>query len=146
VLVPDINVLLYATNTDAPMHADAAKWWRSVLGGTEVVGLAWIVVLGFVRISTNPRIYPKPLSPDDALAFVDDWLALPTVVTVEPTDRHWSIFKDLIRGAGSAGNLTSDAHLAALAIEHGATLCSTDRDFGRFPRLAWRNPLDPGRR
>jgi uncharacterized protein len=146
VIVPDINVLLYATNNDAPLHAAASKWWRSALSGSESIGMAWLVVLGFVRIATNHRIFPRPLAPGDALAIADDWMHASPVVMLGPTDRHWGIFKELIVVAGAAGNLTSDAHLAALAIEHGATLCSTDRDFGRFAGLRWKNPLEPGHR
>jgi uncharacterized protein len=146
VIVPDINVLIYATNADAPLHDAASKWWRSVLSGSESIGLAWLVVLGFVQISTNHRIFPRPLPPGDALAIADDWMGAGPVVMLGPTERHWGIFKELIGAAGTAANLTSDAHLAALAIEHGATLCSTDRDFGRFAGLRWKNPLEPGRR
>ena len=145
-IVPDVNVLIYATNADAPLHAAASKWWSSALSGPESVGLAWLVVLGFVRITTNHRIFAGALTTDDALAVVDDWMGAGPVVMIEPTDRHWGIFKELVAAAGTAGNLTSDAHLAALAIEHGATLCSTDRDFGRFAGLRWRNPLEPRRR
>jgi toxin-antitoxin system PIN domain toxin len=140
-LVPDINLLLYATNRDAPLHDSAVEWWEGSLGGREPVGLAWLVVLGFIRIATNARIFPKPLSAVQALAVVDDWFRAPAVRPLEPTDRHWSIFQELIGTVGSAGNLTSDAHLAALAIEHGALLCSSDRDFGRFSKLRWLDPL-----
>lgn len=141
-LIPDINLLLYATNRNTPFHGAALEWWEATLGGSETVGLAWLVVLGFVRIATNSRIFPKPLSPSQALAVVDDWFRAPVVRPLEPTDRHWGIFKELIEKAGSAGNLTSDAHLAALAIEHGALLCSSDRDFGRFSKLRWINPVE----
>jgi toxin-antitoxin system PIN domain toxin len=142
VLIVDLNLLLYATNSDLPHHAAARTWWEEAVSADETIGLAWAVVLGFVRISTSRAILPKPLTPRRAFEIVDDWLAQPSVRVVEPTDRHWGIFKSLLEGIGTAGNLSSDAHLAALAIEHGALLCSADRDFGRFPHLRWRNPLE----
>jgi toxin-antitoxin system PIN domain toxin len=140
-LIADLNLLLYATNADAPQHERARRWWESAVTGDENVGLAWIVILGFVRIATNPRIMSVPLTLAQALAIVGGWLAQPGIRVVEPTDRHWRILEELLAETGAAGNLTSDAHLAALAIEHGATLCSADRDFARFERLRWHNPL-----
>jgi len=143
VIIVDLNLLLYATNRDLPAHDAARAWWEGAVSADETVGLAWTVVLGFVRISTSRSVLPMPLAPRRAFEIVDDWLAQPTVRIVEPTERHWSIFKALLEGTGTAANLTSDAHLAALAIEHGALLCSADRDFGRFANLRWRNPLEP---
>ncbi len=140
-LVVDINLLIYATNRDAADHRAARGWWESALSGDEPVGLAWLVLLGFLRISTHPRILTSPLSYEQAADVVDGWLEQPVTRPLQPTDRHWGILKDLLEPFGTAGNLTSDAHLAALAIEHGATLCSTDRDFGRFVHLKWHNPL-----
>jgi hypothetical protein len=142
VLVVDLNLLLYATNRDAAHHERARRWWQDAVAGDEPVGLAWLVLLGFVRISTHHRVLTRPLSSAQAFELVDEWLAQPAIRIVEPTDRHWSIVKRLLEPLGSAGNLTSDAHLAALAIEHGARLCSTDRDFGRFPHLQWVDPLE----
>jgi len=143
VIVVAVNLLLYAVNRDVPQHAAAHEWWRTALEGDERVGLAWLVILGFVRISTNPRIFPAPLAAEEAIGVIDDWLRLPHVEPVEPTSRHWDVFEEIVAPLGSAGNLTSDAHLAALAIEHGATLCSADGDFARFAHLRWRNPLSP---
>ncbi len=140
-LLVDINLLIYATNRDSPDHVAAKGWWESVLNAEELVGFAWLVLLGFLRVSTNPRIMPSPLSFDQATALIDEWLEQPVARIVSPTDRHWGILKELLEPFGAAANLTSDAHLAALAVEHGAELCSTDRDFGRFPGLRWRNPL-----
>ncbi len=140
-LVVDLNLLLYATNRDAADHERARRWLEEVLSGDEPVGLAWLVLLGFVRISTHHRVLARPLSAAQAFELVDEWLAQPAVRIVEATERHWTIVKQLLEPLGSAGNLTSDAHLAALALEHGAKLCSTDRDFGRFPHLQWVNPL-----
>jgi len=139
--IVDLNLLIYATNRDAPDHRAAKGWWDTTLSANEPVGLSWSVLLGFVRIATHPRILSNPLAFEQAASMVDDWLAQPHVRLVQPTERHWATFKELLEPFGTAGNLTTDAHLAALAIEHGATLCSTDRDFGRFPRLKWNNPL-----
>ncbi|MEL6546050.1 MAG: TA system VapC family ribonuclease toxin, partial [Myxococcota bacterium] len=107
----------------------------------ETVGLAWIVILGFLRVSTHPRVLPNPIDHSDALAIVNEWLALPCVEIVSPSQRHWRILNELLEPLSTAGNLTSDAHLAALAIEYGAQLHSADHDFGRFPGLRWVDPL-----
>lgn len=111
------------------------------MSGGERIALTWTVLLGFIRLTTSPRILERPLSVDDALRTVDAWLAQPSVTPLEPGDNHWMILRELVADAGAAGNLTTDAHLAALAIEHGAELCSTDSDFARFKRLRWTNPL-----
>lgn len=138
----DLNLLIYASNEAAPLHASALKWWKDVLEGESAVGLAWIAVLGYLRISTNPNIFPRPLKPESALAVVDGWLSRSNVTLLRPGDRHWSILQRLVRLSGTAGNLTTDAHLAALAIEHSAVLCSTDANFTRFaPELRSKNPL-----
>ena len=144
-LVVDLNLLLYATNRDSKDHDAARVWLESVLSGDEAVGFAWQVVLGYLRITTHPRILPKPLSLEQSTTVIDGWLAQPAARLLHPSERHWRILKGLLEPAGTAGNLTSDAHLAALAIEHGATLCSSDRDFARFAHLKWSNPLDSGR-
>lgn len=137
----DLNILLYAINADSPHHRAAKTWVEDTIGGTETVALPWIVILGFLRLATSRHIFVKPLAPEDAVAVVDGWLGRPNVVALYPGPEHWRILKLLVAGAGTAGNLTTDAHLAALAIEHGCELCSTDADFGRFPQLAWINPL-----
>ena len=139
--VLDLNLLLYAVNRDSPHHGRAKTWLERTLGGNEPAGLPWVVVLGFLRLATSPRVFPQPLAPHQATAVVDGWLARPAVVTLAPGDEHWRILRDLLAGSGAAGNLTTDAHLAALAIEHGAELCSTDGDFARFRQLRWVNPL-----
>jgi uncharacterized protein len=141
VIVVDLNLLIYAVNEDALAHERARRWWERALSGAETVGLAWSVILGFIRLTTNPRVMPRPLTPEQAFAVIDDWLAQPIVTSVEATDRHWAILKELLEPLGTAGNLTSDAHLASLAIEHGARLFSTDNDFARFAGLRWLNPL-----
>ena len=139
--VIDLNLLLYAVNRDSPRHSDAKTWLQEAMSGEERIALAWTVLLGFIRLTTSPRILDHPLSVDDALRTIDLWLAQPSVSALEPGDSHWIILRELLVEAGAAGNLTTDAHLAALAIEHGAELCSTDADFARFKRLRWTNPL-----
>jgi toxin-antitoxin system PIN domain toxin len=142
VKVVDVNLLLYAINRDAPRHEAAKVWLERALSADEPVGFAWVVILGFLRLSTHPRVFPEPLTPEQALAVVDGWLSRPTVRTLNPGDGHWRLLKELLERAGSAGNLTTDAHLAAVAIEHGAELVSTDSDFARFRHLRWGDPLE----
>jgi toxin-antitoxin system PIN domain toxin len=142
VKLPDLNLLIYAIDEDAAPHPGARDWLEGVLSGTESVAFAWSVLLGFLRISTNPVALERPLSTGEALDYVDSWLGQPVAEVVHPTQRHASILRDLLDPLGAAGNLTSDAHLAALAIEHGAELCSRDADFSRFAGLRWSNPLD----
>jgi toxin-antitoxin system PIN domain toxin len=137
----DLNILVYAVNSDAPHHRAARSFWEESLSGDEPVALAWVVLLGFLRITTSARIMPAPLSPERAFSLVDEWLHQPCVRIVTPTERHWDILKELGLSHGTAGNLTTDAHLAALAIENGATLYSSDNDFARFAGLRWKNPL-----
>ena len=136
----DLNVLLYAVNRDAPQHDTVRAWWETALGGDEPVGLCWIVLLGFVRLSTHASLFTEPLSTDLAIRRVEAWLAHPNVVVVRETEEHWRILKELLGKSGAAGNLATDAHLAALAISHGATLVSCDADFARFRHLRWENP------
>jgi toxin-antitoxin system PIN domain toxin len=140
-IVVDVNLLIYAVNEDAPDHGKAKAWLESVVSGTETVGLPWIVLLAFLRLTTRAGLFQKPLTVGAAFDLVDAWLQQPSVTVPEPTARHLQTMRDLISPVGTGGNLTSDAHLAALTIEHGAELCSTDNDFGRFMRLRWRNPL-----
>lgn len=140
--VPDLNLLLYAVDRRSHAHARALRWWNALLSGNETVALSWTVLLGFLRLTTNPRIMLRPLTAGEALDHIDGWLAHPVTTVIDPTPRHASVLRDLLGESGTAGNLVSDAHLAALAIEHGAELCSADRDFGRFPALRWTNPLD----
>jgi uncharacterized protein len=143
VRLPDTNLLLYAVDEDAELHDAALEWMEEALSGTETVAFAWVAVLGFIRIGTNPALYDIPMRVERALEVVDGWLAQPCVTIVHPTDRHAAVLRDLLTRVGTAGNLTTDAHLAALAIEHGATLYSSDNDFSRFPGLRWVNPLNP---
>jgi toxin-antitoxin system PIN domain toxin len=141
VILPDVNVLVHAYNADSPAHARARAWWEDALGASRPVGLAWSVVLGYIRITTHPRVAASPLPPAVACGHVEAWLAQPQVTLLHPGERHAAILFDLLRRLGTAGNLTTDAHLAALAIEHQAEVCSSDADFARFPGLCWTNPI-----
>lgn len=140
-IVVDVNLLIYAVNRDSPDHRKAKTWLEAAVSGPETVGLPWVVLLAFLRLTTRAGIFQKPLTVDAAFDVVDAWLQQPSVTVPEPTPRHLQTMRDLIAPLGTGGNLTSDAHLAALAIEHGAELCSTDNDFARFNRVRWRNPL-----
>jgi toxin-antitoxin system PIN domain toxin len=142
VKVVDANLLLYATDASSPRHEAARSWLGRLLSGDETVGLAWVVLLAFLRLSTNRQVFERPLSPDRALDVVETWLRQPCVVTVEPGDRHTAIVRQLLAPLGTAGDLVTDAHLAALAVENGAELSSCDADFSRFAGLRWANPLD----
>jgi toxin-antitoxin system PIN domain toxin len=137
----DANLLVYAVNEDAPLHAKALAWLQGALSGTETLGFSWVVLLAFLRLSTKPGIFDRPLSPSEAFDLIDAWLAQPVALVVHPGDRHPRILRDLIGSLGTGGNLVSDAHLAALAIEHGAEIASCDADFSRFAGVRWRNPL-----
>jgi len=140
-IIPDVNLLLNAYNQDFPDHVAARTWWEDTVNQRESIGLAWVTLLAFVRIMTNPKAMPNPMPVGDALDAVESWLALPTVDLIEPGPQHAEILFRLIRAVGVAGNLTTDAHLAALGIERQARVASTDGDFGRFPGLRWFNPL-----
>lgn len=137
----DLNILLYAINPSIAQHKTILRWWELTLDTDEPVALSWVVINGFIRLSTNPKIFPSPLSTTTALNKVENWLNLSNVRIIRETEQHWTILKELLEKAGVAGNLTTDAHLAALAIGHGATLISCDHDFMRFEKLRWENPL-----
>jgi hypothetical protein len=140
-IIPDINVILHAYNAESPVHARARAWWETVLSEPSPVGVPWAVALGFVRIATHTRVLANPLPVDVACAHVESWLEQPQVSLLHAGERHATIVFGLLRNLGSAGDLTTDAHLAALAIEHQAELQSTDADFARFPGLRYRNPV-----
>ena len=140
--VVDANLLLYAIDRRSPRHRAALSWLEKQLSGQEPVAFAWVVLLAVARLSTNPIVFERPLSADRAFDVVDRWLAQPCAIIVHPGDRHAAMVRHLLRPLGTAGNLVNDAHLAALAIEHGADLYSCDADFSRFPGLRWVNPLD----
>jgi toxin-antitoxin system PIN domain toxin len=141
-IIPDINLLIYAHNEAVPQHRAARTWWEDLLGREQPVGIPWAVALGFVRLVTHARVLADPLPPVAALQRIEAWLAQPSVAIVEPGPRHLKILRQLFDATGLAGGLTTDAHLAALAIEHQGELHSNDHDFARFPGLRWRNPLE----
>ena len=140
-IVPDVNLLVYAYNEDAFLHDRAKAWWGASLSGTEPVGLAWSVMLGFARVVANRRILAAPIGVERALYHCRSWLAQPQVQVLIPGPSHLDILADLLRGPTAVSALVPDAHLAALAIEHQAELYSNDSDFGRFSGLRWRNPV-----
>lgn len=140
-IVPDANLLIYAVNERSNLHHAARVWIEDLLHGDRPVGLAWSTALAFVRVTTKPGVFQSPLLVHEALANINDWIGHPRVRVLNPTRAHWGILQGLLRAAGTAGNLPSDAHLAAIAIEHAATLASTDNDFRRFPGLDYFNPL-----
>lgn len=142
-MIVDANVLIYAVNEDAPHHRVARKWLDDALAGTEPVGLSWTVLLAFLRLTTRPGLFPRPLTVEEAAGVVESWLERSAAVTVEPTPRHLSILRGLLGGLGTGANLVGDAHLAALALEHGAEIVSYDADFGRFEGVRSRRPDEP---
>lgn len=141
-IVPDANLLIYAYNRlDTRHHDQARSWWESLLNSPDPVGLPWISAGGFLRVMTHPRILDDPMPVPEAVAAVRSWLERPNVIVLQPGSRFGELFLTLLEQSGTGGNLTTDAQLAALAIEHQAELHSNDADFGRFPGLRWRNPL-----
>ena len=140
-ILPDVNLLLHAYNSESSCHRAARAWWEGLLNGTRPVGLPWATILGFIRIGTHPQVLANPLPAAVACAHARAWLGQPYVAILDPGARHAEILFGLLESLGTAGNLTTDAHLAALAIEHQAELHSTDADFARFSGLRWANPL-----
>jgi hypothetical protein len=141
VILIDVNLLIYATNQNVPQHNIAREWLGRQLSGIERVGLPWASLLAFLRLTTSRRLFPQPLAMGVAWEQVTDWLACDPVWIPEPTERHAEVLGALLAQPSVDGNLVHDAHLAALALEHGLTLCSTDGDFARFRELKWQNPL-----
>ncbi len=139
--LPDVNLFLYAYDSRSPRHAMARDWLEQTLSGAETVGLSWTVLLAFIRLSTRSVVVDHPLDASAAIELVQSWLDQPCVTVINPTERHAAVLRELLLPLGTAGNLTTDAHLAALAIEHGALLCSCDTDFARFAGLRWVDPL-----
>jgi toxin-antitoxin system PIN domain toxin len=138
----DANLLLHAYNPRSAAHVASRDWLEEVLSGHPPVRFAWVTLWAFLRISTNPRVFERPLSMAEATAIVSAWLAQPAAGILEPGERHWEILQTLSRQGQVSGPLVMDAALAAIAIEHGATLQTTDRDFARFPGVKWINPLE----
>lgn len=140
-ILPDINLLVYAYNSDAPRHARARAWWETCLSEPQPVAMAWVVMLGFVRLMTSRTVLNKPLPRDEAIGHVRAWLERPQVEILNPGKRHLDLVQVLAAEAGAAGALTTDIHLAALAVEMRAELHSNDKDFVRFSGLRWLDPL-----
>jgi toxin-antitoxin system PIN domain toxin len=140
-ILPDVNLLIYANNPVAREHTPARNWLEAILTGNEPVGFCWPVLCGFLRVSTNARVFPDPLEMDEALDLVEDWIGREHVVVIAPTDRHWVVLVDLLVKAKIRGSMTTDAEIAAYAVEHGATLYTADRGFARFPSIKIVNPL-----
>jgi uncharacterized protein len=142
VILIDANLLLYAYDKASVHHQDARRWLENTLSGSQQVGLSLVALLAFLRVGTSTRLRREAFSVDEALAIVAVWLNRPMVTILNPGERHWEILRDLVIKGQARGSLIMDAHLAALAIEHGATLATTDRDFTRFPGLRVLNPLN----
>jgi len=140
-IIPDVNLLLYAYDSDSAFHAKASAWWQLLLSGVEPVGLPSVVVFGFVRIATNPRVFRDPMTPAETAKHIRSWMAQPVVRILEPPVGHVEEVLELLEALGTAGNLVTDAQIASLAIEHNAILHTADADFLRFPDLRWFNPI-----
>lgn len=141
--LPDVNVLLYAIDSSSSRHSPCHTWLNEALNAEEALGWTWNVLLGFIRIGTNPKVLANPLTIAEAFAYVEQWLAQPPSRIVEPSVRHEAVLRGLLEATSLGGNAVSDAHLAALAIEYQGRVCSCDSDFGRFPGVVWFNPLNP---
>jgi toxin-antitoxin system PIN domain toxin len=138
--IVDANVLVYAVNTASEHHRPAVRWLDHALSGGDTVGLAWVPLLAFVRLTTKPELFPRPLTHRRAMQQVAEWCAAPGATVVNPTSRHADVLADLLEETGAGGNLVNDAHLAALAVEHRASIVSYDHDFGRFTGVRWDRP------
>ena len=136
----DLNVLLYAVNASDPKHEASRRWLDAALSGGTAVGFAWVVLVGFLRLSTKVSLFPHPLSPRGAADRVREWTTQPSSLLVEPSRRHLDLMAGLLAGTGSGGNLVNDAHLAVLALEHDATVVTFDNDFSRFAGVRWEMP------
>ena len=145
-IVPDLNLLIYAHNDGTVLHGPARSWWEDLVNGTERVGVPWVVAASFVRLMTHRRVLSSPIGPEQAVDYVREWFRFPHVSPLNPGADHLTLLRSALSAAGVGANLVTDAHIAALAIEYQAELHSNDPDFGRFPGLRWRNPLrqEPG--
>ncbi len=138
--IVDANVLLYAVNSASEHHDASRRWLDGALSGADIVGLAWVPLLAFVRLTTKHGLFPSPLSAQEAMSRVHDWCGAPSATLVHPTARHAGVLSELVSSVGAGGNLVNDAHLAALAVEHRASVVTYDSDFGRFDGLRWDTP------
>ena len=143
-IVPDVNLLVYAYDSKAPHHPRARAWWEGLLGRREPVGIPWVVSVGFLRIMTSRSVMTEPMPPSLALTHVRSWLALPSVDPIQPGPRHLDILASFAQSGALVSTLLTDAHIAAIAVELQATVHSNDTDFARFPGLRWLNPLTGG--
>jgi len=142
-ILADADLLLYAYDEASPHHAGARSWLERSLSSGELFGFSWQTITAFIRIGTNPRAFSNPLSIEEVVGIIGELLAHPAVVILAPGERHWAIFRGYLVEGQAFGPLAMDAHVAALAVEHGAVLCTTDRDFTRFPGLTMLDPLKP---
>ncbi len=140
-IVPDVNLLVYAYNEGSPHHGAAKRWWEDLINGDEMVGVSWVVATGFVRLMTHPRVLVRPATPDAAVEYVREWFRFHHVMPINPGADHLDRLRRNLAAAGVGANLVTDAHVAALAMEYQAEVHSNDTDFSRFPGLRWRNPL-----
>jgi toxin-antitoxin system PIN domain toxin len=145
VILVDANLLLYAYHPRAEQHEQSRAWLEAALSGPDLVRFSWVTLWAFLRIATNPRAFERPLSASEAEAAISAWLAQSVAGIAEPGERHWEILRGLVRDGQASGPLVMDAVLAAIALEHGATVCTADRDFSRFPGIKWMNPLAENR-
>ena len=143
-ILVDANLLLYAEDNLSEHHESARDWWDERLSGSVLVCLCWPVLKAFIRIGTNPRLHQRPLTLKEACDRVQTWLEQPCARLIQPSEHHWAIFQKMLKEGNAVGNLVSDAHLAALAVEHNCVLQSTDTDFARFRSLKWENPINAG--
>ena len=140
-IVPDLNLLVYAYNDAAPHHDSAKRWWEDLVNGTERVGVPWVVSTGFVRLMTHPSVLVRPATATEAVDYVREWFRFPHVAPVNPGAEHLALLRRNLAAAGVGANLVTDSHIAAVAMEYQAEVHSNDTDFSRFPGLRWRNPL-----
>ena len=140
-IVPDINLLVYAYDGKAAKHTQAKRWWEEKINGNIMVGIPWVVSAGFVRLMTNPKLMKTPFSPSVAVQHVESWFNYEHIFPLNPGDRHLTYFRQILDAAGIGGDLVPDAHIAAIAMENQAEVHSNDSDFGRFPGVRWVNPL-----
>ena len=140
-IIPDINLLVFAHNESDVNHAAALEWWRYLLSESQTIGLPWLVIVGFIRLTTKRAVLTEPLLPSESIGLVSSWFDYPHVEIVEPGVQHLVYLSNLLQAAGRAGDLVPDAHIAAIALEHDAEVHTHDRDFARFAGLRWRNPL-----
>lgn len=140
-IVPDVNLLVYAYHENDPNHIAAKHWWEGLVNGVETIGVPWAVSMGFVRLMLNPKVLTTPMSPSETIGHVESWFGYDHIIPIDPGTKHLTLFQRILNASGRSPNLVPDAHIAALALERQATVHSHDSDFSRFPGLRWHNPL-----